>query len=109
MAQIGIITREPNSRAVDLDRWRQIVASNPGLRRPTPRRIINPFKGSPAVHTPSDTDAEIIVDDIPAGAICRSLADDHELDVWARDETRQEVERIATDIAAQLGARYVST
>jgi hypothetical protein len=108
MAQIGFITCEPNPPGVDLDLWRRIVAATPYLRRPPPRNIINPFTGQPAVHTPPDTDAQILVDNFAIGAISESLAGDHDLDVWASDETRDEVERVAVAVAAELGGKYVS-
>jgi hypothetical protein len=106
VAQIGVISRGSNVLGVDLDLWCQIVAVTPQLRRPPSRDIVNPFTGKPAVHTPADTDAEVVVADVPIGAIATSVSGDRELDVWARDDCRDEVERIAIAIAAKLGATY---
>jgi hypothetical protein len=108
VAQIGVITREPNPPGIDLELWRRIIVATPYLRRPGPRDIINPFTGKPAVHTPPDTDAEIIVAAAPIGAIATSLADPCELDVWAPDDTHDDVERVAIAIAAELGGIYIS-
>lgn len=106
MALIGVISREPNPPGVDLDQWRRIVAKDPRLKRPAERDIINPFTGKPMVHVPPDTDATILVDDSPIGAISVSDAEDAELDVWSTDGHRESAEAVATAIAAELGGQY---
>jgi hypothetical protein len=106
MAEIGIITFDPNPPGIDLDRWRKIVTANPCLRHPPMRTIVNPFTGTPTTHTPLDTDAEVLVGDVPVGAITVSLADDFELSVWAADGHHADAELIAVAIAQDLGATY---
>lgn len=108
MAEVGVITRAPNPPGVDLDRWRELVQSNPGLRHAAPRSIVNPFTGAPFVVKPQDTDAEIVLGEQPIGAINVSLDDEGELSVWAPEQHVDEVERIATAIAAELGGTYES-
>lgn len=108
MALIGVISRKPNPPGVDLDRWRKIVASDPRLERPSPRDIINPFTGKPAVHVPPDTEATISLGASPVGAISVSNSEDGELDVWAADGRRDDAETVATAIAGELGGQYTS-
>jgi hypothetical protein len=108
MALIGVITREPNPPGVDLDHWRRLVANHPRLRRPPPREILNPFTGKPAVHVPPDTDATIYLDTSPVGAISVSDSSDGELVVWGPEVGFDDVETIASAIAAELGGRYTS-
>jgi len=106
MAEIGVITNDRNPPGVDVDLWRKVIAANPCLRHPPTRTIVNPFTGAPASHSPPDTDAEILINEVPVGAITVSLADSHELSVWAADDHHEAVELVARAVAQELDATY---
>lgn len=109
MAEVGIITCEPNPPGIDLERMRKLAASKPTLlRRSRPREVINPFTRAPVLHEPADTDFEIVADGVVIGAISVSLDDDNELTVWAPDEHVLAAELVAAAIADELGATYTS-
>ena len=107
MALIGVISREANVAGVDLEQWRRMVVTDPRLKRPPARDIVNPFTGKPAVLVPPDTEAAIVLDTVPVGSISVSDSDERELAVWAADGHRDDVQAVAATIAGQLGGQYI--
>jgi hypothetical protein len=106
MALIGVISCQTSPRGIDLDRWRTIAATDPRFHRPPARDIINPFTGKPTTHVSPDTDANILLDAVPVGAIAVAEEEQCELTVWAAEGRHEMVEAVARSVATELGGKY---
>src|SRR5262245_48001687 len=98
MAVLGVIRREPGG--IDLDRWREVIAGDPRLRRPQRREMVNPFTGERRVLEPRDTDAAVIEAGVFVVAFRVSATDEGALEVFVPDDDgrHEEAEAIARAI-----------
>ncbi len=107
MLSIGRIEALSESAEIAPKRWLELIDSHESLTHVPPYKRTNPFTRQPMeVKAPAST-ANAAVDGISIGTIFWAMDGSSILFVDAEEESAEQVARIAEDVAAKLGARFV--
>ena len=99
----GSITAEPDPPGIDLDEWTHLTATHPNLRRIDPKQGVNPFTRTPLTYDAHPGTARVICCGDEVGMMHAAEDGSHQIVVWGDGGI---VDRVAADVAAQLGGRY---
>jgi hypothetical protein len=107
MEDISLIAWPNGPSESDRQRWLELIETHGSLAHVPPKSGTNPFARKPTlVHAPRST-AIVVVGGVEAGSIGWTLGELPALVVSAKEGAVDDVRRVAEDVAAKLGARFV--
>lgn len=106
MARVGVIRATPGFPDLNPRHWLALIERHPSLEGQRPRRGLNPFATEPITIPPRPDAARARLRGQDVGFL--RWTERHEIDVHALEGESEPVIQLARELAATLGATFVS-